>query len=75
MCKRAPEHILAAHNEAAKFGATFVWDVSNGNHIVGIITKDGITRKAFFSKTPSRDTAIWDAKRNVRKVLQAIGGM
>lgn len=74
MC-RTPEHIQAAYNEAVKFGAAFVWEISNGNHIVAIITKGGKSKKAFFSKTPSRDTAQWDAKRNVRKALQAIGGM
>lgn len=75
MCQRTPEHILAAHNEAVKFGAAFEWAVSNENHIVAIITKGGKSRKAFFSKTPSRDTANWDARRNVRYALQAIGGM
>ncbi len=72
---RTPEHILAAHNEALKFGASFTWEVSNGNHIVGIISIAGKSRKAFFSKTPSDCNCNHDAKRNVRKAVAAIGGI
>lgn len=75
MCRKTPEHIQAAYNEAVKFGAAFVWEVSNGNHIMGIVTLAGRTKKVFFSKTPSDFNANWDAKRNVRYALKAIGGM
>lgn len=74
MC-RAPEHIQAAISEAVKFGAVFVWEVSNANHIKGIVTLAGKSRAVFFSKTPSDCNAKWDAKRNVRYALKAIGGM
>lgn len=76
MCStRPPEHIQAAVTEAIKFGATFSWEVSNGNHIKGIVTLAGKSRAVFFSKTPSDCNAKWDAKRNVRYALKAIGGM
>ncbi len=75
MCKRMPEHVLAAHNEATKFGATLTCSISNGNHIVGIVTLAGKSKKVFFSKTPSDCNCNWDAKRNVRYALKAIGGM
>lgn len=72
---RTPEHILAAHNEAVKFGACFVWAVNGGNHITGILTLAGKSRKVFFSKTPSDHNANWDAKRNVRTAMRQLGGM
>lgn len=72
MC-RTPEHIQAAISEAAKFGAAFAWSISNGNHIVGIITLAHKSKKVFFSKTPSDHNANWDAKRNVRYALKALG--
>lgn len=74
MCSRkAPEHIQAALAEATKLGAMMVWEVSNGNHIKGIITIAGKSRAVFFSKTSSDCNAKWDAKRNVRTALRQIG--
>jgi hypothetical protein len=73
MC-RTPEHIQAAISEAVKFGAAFVWSISNGNHIEGVVTLAGKSRKIYFAKTPGDCNAKWDAKRNVRYALKAIGG-
>ncbi len=69
---RTPEHILAAYNEAAKHGAAFAWSISNGNHIVGILSLAGKSRKVFFAKTPSDCNANWDAKRNVRRAISQL---
>lgn len=74
MC-RTPEHILAAQSEASKFGAVLVWAVNGGNHITGILTIAGKSRKVFFSKTPGDCNANWDAKRNVRTAMRQLGGM
>lgn len=71
---RTPEHIQAAIAEATLHGALLTWAVSNGNHIIGILTIAHKSRKVFFSKTPSDCNAKWDAKRNVRKALAVIGG-
>lgn len=71
---RTPEHIQAAISEAAKFNAAFTWSVSNGNHIEGVVAFNGKQRKVYFAKTPSDCNAKWDAKRNVRYALKAIGG-
>lgn len=72
MCQRTPEHITAAHKEAAKFGASLTWSISKGNHIEGIVTLAGKSRKVFFSKTPSDHNCNWDAKRNVRSALRQL---
>jgi len=72
MC-RIPEHIQAAISEAAKLNATFTWSISSGNHIEGVVSVRGKSRKVYFAKTPSDCNARWDAKRNVRYALKAIG--
>ncbi len=69
---RTPEHIQAAITEAQRFNATFSWSISNGNHIEGVVTIAGKSRKVYFAKTPGDCNAKWDAKRNVRSALKAI---
>jgi hypothetical protein len=72
---RQPEHIKAAQAEAEKYGATLTWAVSNGNHIVCVITLRGKSRKVFCSKTPGDHRTSHEVRQNVRHAIRALGGM
>ncbi len=77
MCRRLPDAVLAAKEEAAKFGASFEYDRSKRHH-VAIIAINGMKRKVFISGTGSdfriMNNVREDVRRRIREMNSRLGG-